>query len=415
MNEATIPVSAAPSVVAEPATKPAEQSGVAYRILASISVSHMLNDMMQSILIAIYPLLQGSFNLSFAQVGSITLTYQFASSILQPLIGHFTDKRPKPYSLCIGMGSTFCGLILLSMAWNFPSVLVAALLIGMGSSVFHPESSRVARLASGGRHGLAQSIFQVGGNTGSSLGPLLAALIIVPHGQSSVAWFSLAALLAMFILFHVGRWYAANMTGVRGRATLSKVETGLTHKQVKGALAVLMILIFSKFFYLSSLTSYLTFYLIHHFGVSIQNSQYCLFVFLFGVALGTIAGGPIGDHIGRKRVILSSILGAAPFALMLPFASLTWTIVLVFIIGVILASAFPAILVYAQELMPGKIGTVSGLFFGFAFGMAGVGAAALGSLADMTSIEFVYQVSAFLPLLGVAAFLLPNDEERYRG
>jgi FSR family fosmidomycin resistance protein-like MFS transporter len=213
----------------------------------------------------------------------------------------------------------------------------------------------------------------------------------------------------------VGRWYAANMTGIRGRATLSKVETGLTHKQVKGALAVLMVLIFSKFFYLSSLTSYLTFYLIHHFGVSIQNSQYCLFVFLFGVALGTIAGGPIGDHIGRKRVILSSILGAAPFALMLPFASLTWTIVLVFIIGIILASAFPAILVYAQELMPGKIGTVSGLFFGFAFGMAGVGAAALGSLADMTSIEFVYQVSAFLPLLGVAAFLLPNDEERYRG
>ncbi|MGP1614184.1 MAG: MFS transporter [Pollutimonas bauzanensis] len=393
---------------AAPALKASRTSGVAYGVLGAISVAHLLNDMMQSVLLAIYPVLKGSFDLSFAQVGVITLAFQFSSSLLQPLIGHFTDKRPKPYSLPVGMGFTLLGLLLLSQAWNFPSVVVAASLIGMGSSVFHPESSRVARMASAGQHGLAQSIFQVGGNLGSSLGPLLAALIIVPFGQGSVAWFSLAALLAMLILFQVSRWYSYHLNSVRGRSTLAKTDTGLTRRQVVRALAILLVLVFSKYFYLAGLNSYLTFYLMHRFGVSIQDAQYCLFVFLFAVALGTIVGGPVGDRIGRKRVILGSILGAAPFALMLPYANLFWTIALVFVIGIVIASAFSAILVYAQELAPGKTGTISGLFFGLAFGMAGIGAAALGALADATSIEFVYHVCAFLPLLGIAAFLLPN-------
>lgn len=407
MNEATIP--AAPPVPSKD-----KASGVAYRTLAAISVSHLLNDMMQSVLIALYPVLKGNFDLTFTQIGFITLAFQFSASLLQPLVGHFTDKRPKPYSLPIGMGFTFFGLILLSQAWNFTSIVIAASLIGMGSSVFHPESSRVARLASAGQHGLAQSIFQVGGNLGSSLGPLLAALIIVPLGQGSVAWFSLAALLAIAILYRVSRWYAYNMTGNRGHATLEKVDTGLTRRQIGGALSVLLVLVFSKYFYLASLTSYLTFYLIHRFGASIQNAQYCLFVFLFAVALGTVVGGPVGDRIGRKRVIWGSILGAAPFALLLPYVNFTWTIILVFVIGAIIASAFSAILVYAQEMVPGKTGTISGLFFGLAFGMGGIGAAALGKLADITSIEFVYHVCAFLPLLGVTAFLLPNEGKRFR-
>ncbi|NYT79262.1 MFS transporter [Alcaligenaceae bacterium] len=385
-----------------------QDTGVVYKILAAISVSHLLNDMMQSVLLALYPVLKGSFSLSFAQIGIITLAFQFSSSLLQPLIGAFTDKRPKPYSLPIGMGFTFCGLLLLSQAWNFPSVVAAAALIGMGSSVFHPESSRVARMASAGQHGLAQSIFQVGGNIGSSLGPLLAALIIVPLGQGSVAWFSLAALVAMLILMRVSHWYAANVNTVRGRSSLGRTETGLSRRQVMGALGVLLILIFSKYFYLAGLNSYLTFYLMDRFGLTIQNAQYCLFVFLFAVALGTLVGGPVGDRIGRKRVIWGSILGAAPFALALPYANLTWTIVLIFIIGLVIASAFSAILVYAQELVPGKTGMISGLFFGLAFGMAGIGAAALGNLADATSIEFVYKVCSFLPILGFAAFLLPE-------
>lgn len=389
--------------------KPNAAPGVAYGVLGAISVSHLLNDMMQSILLALYPVLKGNFDLSFAQIGVITLAFQFSASLLQPIIGHFTDKRPKPYSLPIGMGFTLLGLLLLSQAWNFGTLVMAAALIGMGSSVFHPESSRVARMASAGRHGLAQSIFQVGGNIGSSIGPLLAALIIVPLGQGSVAWFSLAALLAIMILIGVSRWYSANLTGFRGRSSLNKTENGLTRKQVMTALIVLMVLVFSKYFYLAGLNSYLTFYLMHHFGVSVQNSQYCLFVFLFAVAMGTLIGGPIGDRIGRKRVIQVSIMGAAPFALILPYANLFWTIVLIFVIGIVIASAFSAILVYAQELVPGKTGTISGMFFGLAFGMAGIGAAALGALADATSIEFVYQVCAFLPLLGIVAFLLPGD------
>ncbi|MEO6984752.1 MAG: MFS transporter, partial [Paralcaligenes sp.] len=390
MNQATAQATPAPT-------------GVVYGVLGAISVSHLLNDMMQSVLLALYPVLQGRFSLSFAEVGLITLAFQFSSSLLQPLIGFFTDKRPLPFSLPMGMGFTFIGLLLLSQAWDFSSVVAAAMLIGTGSSIFHPESSRVARMASSGHHGLAQSIFQVGGNIGSSIGPLLAALIIVPFGQRSVAWVSLAALLAMFILYHVSHWYSANLTSVRGRTSLGKVDTGLTRKQVISALSVLLLLIFSKFFYLTGLNSYFTFYLMHHFGVSIQFAQYCLFVFLVGVAVGTITGGPIGDRIGRKRIIWGSILGAAPFTLLLPFVSLFWTIVLVFIIGVIIASAFPAIIVYAQELVPGKTGTISGLFFGLAFGMAGIGAAVLGMLADATSIEFVYHVCSFLPLLGIAA------------
>ncbi|NYT61755.1 MFS transporter [Alcaligenaceae bacterium] len=408
MNEASLPATTSP------ASEKSQKSGVAYPVLTAISVSHLLNDMMQSVLIALYPVLKGSFDLSFTQIGFITLAFQFSASLLQPMIGHFTDKRPKPYSLPIGMGFTFFGLILLSQAWNFTSILIAAVLIGMGSSVFHPESSRVARLASAGQHGLAQSIFQVGGNLGSSLGPLLAALIIVPLGQGSVAWFSVAALLAIAILYRVSQWYANNLTSSRGHATLAKVDTGLTRRQISGALSVLLILVFSKYFYLVSLTSYLTFYLMHRFGTSIQNAQYCLFIFLFAVALGTMIGGPVGDRIGRKRVIWGSILGAAPFALLLPYVNFTWTIILVFIIGIIIASAFSAILVYAQELVPGKTGTISGLFFGLAFGMAGIGAAALGKLADITSIEFVYYVCAFLPLLGITAFFLPNEGKRFR-
>jgi FSR family fosmidomycin resistance protein-like MFS transporter len=398
--------------VATPAIQAPKAPGVAYRVLGAISVAHLLNDMMQSVLLALYPVLQGNFSLSFAQVGVITLAFQFSSSLLQPLIGAFTDKRPLPYSLPTGMGFTMSGLILLSQAWDFPSVVAAAMLIGTGSSVFHPESSRVARMASSGHHGLAQSIFQVGGNLGSSIGPLLAALFIVPFGQKGVVWISLAALLGMVILYRVSRWYSFNLTSVRGRSSLRKTDTGLTRSQVVAAFTLLMVLVFSKFLYLSSLNSYFTFYLMHHFGLTIQNAQYCLFVFLLGVAVGTISGGPVGDRIGRKRIILGSILGAAPFTLILPFANLYWTVALVFVIGVVIASAFPAIIVYAQELAPGRTGAVSGMFFGFAFGIAGIGAAALGMLADKTSIEFVYQVCAFLPLLGIVAFLLPDMRNR---
>ncbi|NYT38626.1 MFS transporter [Allopusillimonas soli] len=400
-----------------PATPAAaeKKEGVAYKVLGAISFTHLLNDMMQSVLLALYPVLKGNLSLSFAQIGVITLAFQFSASLLQPAIGAFTDKRPKPYSLPIGMGFTFLGLLLLSQAWSFASVVMAAALIGMGSSVFHPESSRVARLASAGQHGLAQSIFQVGGNLGSSLGPLLAALIIVPLGQGSVAWFSLAALTGMLVLLRVSRWYSFHLTSVRGRKSLSRIETGLSRRQVGIALSLLLVLVFSKYFYLAGLNSYLTFYLMHRFDISIQNAQYCLFVFLFAVAVGTVVGGPVGDRIGRKRVIWGSILGAAPFALILPYANLPWTIVLVFVIGLVIASAFSAILVYAQELVPGKTGTISGLFFGLAFGMGGIGAAALGNLADATSIEFVYKICSFLPLLGIVAFLLPERKRAVRG
>lgn len=384
----------------------------AFSILAAISVSHLLNDMIQSLILAIYPLLQNEFSLSFTQIGMITLTYQITASLLQPLIGYYTDKHPQPYSLPIGMGFTLSGLLLLSVAQTFPLVLLAAALVGTGSSVFHPESSRVARMASGGRHGLAQSVFQVGGNFGSSLGPLLAALIIAPYGKGNVAWFSLAALLGIVVLLQISKWYRQQQQIIKKRGPVPNNVTVLPRKTVALSMGILLVLVFSKYFYLTSLSSYYTFYLIHKFGVSIQNAQIHLFVFLFAVAAGTIIGGPIGDKIGRKYVIWASILGVAPFTLMLPHANLMWTSILSVIIGVILASAFSAILVFAQELIPGKVGMVSGLFFGLAFGMGGIGAAVLGYVADRTSIELVYQICAFLPLLGILTAFLPNLEQK---
>lgn len=403
-------IAAAAAVPADATPAPADPS-TAFKVLGAISVAHLMNDMIQSILLAIYPMLKDSFSLSFAQIGMITLVYQLAASLLQPFIGFYTDRHPKPYSLPVGMGFTLVGLLILSVAPSFGWLLVAAVLVGTGSSVFHPESSRVARMASGGRHGLAQSLFQVGGNVGSALGPLLAALFIIPHGQRSVAWFSLAALFGMVVLVGIGRWYSANRVRLKPRGRRDGAGNGLTQKQVLGALAVLGVLVFSKYFYLASLNSYFTFYLIDKFGLSVREAQLYLFLFLAAVAVGTVVGGPIGDRVGRKIVIWVSILGVAPFTLMLPYANLFWTGALVVVIGMVLASAFSAIVVYAQELVPGKVGMIAGLFFGFAFGMGGVGAAALGKLADATSIGYVYQVCAYLPLLGVVAILLPKVEK----
>jgi len=390
-----------------PASEPTQ-----FAVLGGISFAHMLNDMIQSLILAIYPLLKGTFHLSFAQVGLITLTFQLTASLLQPLVGMVTDRRPLPYSLPVGMTFTLCGLLLLAVAPSFPVLLLAVGLVGTGSSVFHPESSRVARMASGGRHGLAQSLFQVGGNTGSSLGPLLAAWIIVPHGRGSVAWFSLAALLAIVVLLQVGRWYSRHHVARSLSVSRHLTVVSLSRNQVIAALAILGLLIFSKYFYLASLSSYYTFYLIHKFGLSVQSAQVHLFVFLFAVAAGSLIGGPVGDRIGRKWVIWVSILGVAPFTLLLPHANLMWTGVLTVVIGLILASAFSAILVYAQELIPGRVGMISGLFFGFAFGMGGIGAAVLGGLADTHGIEYVYQLCAYLPLMGLITVFLPNIEKR---
>jgi FSR family fosmidomycin resistance protein-like MFS transporter len=386
-------------------------AGIAQRatmpVLIALSVTHLLNDMIQSLILAIYPMFKSEFALSFGQIGLITLTYQITASLLQPLVGLYTDKHPKPWSLPVGMGFTLSGLLLMSVAGNFGTLLVAAALVGCGSSVFHPESSRVARMASGGKHGLAQSLFQVGGNAGSSLGPLLAALIVIPHGQKSIAWFSAAALVAIVVLANIGRWYKrhpATKKGARAHAAHATLPRG----KVLTAMSVLVLLVFSKYFYMASITSYFTFYLISRFGLSVQAAQVHLFVFLAAVAAGTIIGGPVGDRIGRKVVIWVSILGVAPFTLLLPYANLFWTGVLTVVIGLVLASAFSAILVYAQELIPGKVGMVAGLFFGFAFGMGGVGAAVLGHLADTTSIDYVYKLCSFLPLIGVLAVLLPR-------
>jgi len=384
-----------------------QKARTAFGILGAISLSHLLNDMIQSLILALYPLLQSEFSLSFVQIGMITLTFQVTSSLLQPVVGYYTDKYPMPWSLPIGMCFTLCGLVILAMAGSFPMVLLAAGLVGTGSSVFHPESSRVARMASGGRHGLAQSLFQVGGNFGSSLGPLLAALIIAPYGKGNVGWFVLAALLAIIVLLQISRWYAAQHRMTKGKTT-APVANPLPRKKVIQAVSVLLVLIFSKYFYMASISSYYTFYLMHKFGLSVQNAQFHLFAFLFAVAAGTVIGGPVGDKIGRKYVIWGSILGVAPFTLFLPYVSLEWTGILTVIIGFILASAFSAILVYAQELMPGRIGMVSGLFFGFAFGMGGLGAAVLGLVADHTSIELVYKICAFLPLLGILTIFLPD-------
>jgi FSR family fosmidomycin resistance protein-like MFS transporter len=391
--------------------------GTLFAILGAVSFSHLLNDMMQSLLPAIYPMLKGSFNLSFTQVGLITLIFQLTASLLQPAVGLYTDHRSTPFSLAIGMGSTLCGLLLLAVASSFVMLLLAAGLMGLGSSVFHPEASRVARLASGGRHGLAQSVFQVGGNLGSSLGPLLAAFIVVPRGQSSIAWFSLAAILAIAVLFNVGRWYRNHLADAkaRPRARLSQPLPTLSRRKVGFSLAILVLLIFSKFFYMASLQSYYTFYLIDRFSVSVQSAQIHLFLFLAAAAIGTLVGGPLGDRFGRKYIIWFSILGVFPFTMMLPYAGLFWTGVLSVVIGLILSSAFSAILVFAQELVPGKVGTIAGLFFGFAFGMGGLGAALLGQLADQTSIEFVYRLCAYLPLIGLLTFFLPHIEGRRRG
>jgi FSR family fosmidomycin resistance protein-like MFS transporter len=398
---------AAPSTAA-PA--PAAAKRTAFGVLGAISASHLINDMMQSLILAIYPILKGEFALSFAQIGLITLTYQLTASLFQPLVGAFTDRRPTPYSLPVGMGFTLTGLLVLGFAPSFGVVLLAAALIGTGSAIFHPESSRVARMASGGQHGLAQSLFQVGGNTGSALGPLVAAAVIVPFGQKSVAWFALIALVGIGLLTQVSHWYARHHAAARA-ARKAVVQT-LSRKRVIATVGVLLVLIFSKYFYIAGLSSFYTFYVIEKFGLSVQSAQLHLFFFLFASALGTLVGGPLGDRIGRKPVIWVSILGVAPFALILPYADLFWTTTLTILIGLVLSSAFSAILVYAQELIPGKVGMVSGLFFGFAFGMGGLGAAVLGLLADRTSIDFVYQVCAFLPLLGVVAALLPNIEQR---
>ena len=400
---------AASGTPAAPAAQPAAKvQRTVYSVLGAISFSHLLNDMIQSLILAIYPMLKDNFSLSFGQIGLITLTYQITASLLQPLIGSYTDKHPKPYSLPVGMGFTLSGLLLMSVAPSFVVLLVAAALVGCGSSVFHPESSRVARMASGGRHGLAQSLFQVGGNAGSSLGPLLAALIVIPHGQRSIAWFSVAALVAIVVLTQIGRWYKQHPSVKKVRSQVAHAT--LSRNQIMLAMGVLVLLVFSKYFYLASINSYFTFYLIDRFHLSVQAAQIHLFVFLAAVAAGTVIGGPIGDRIGRKYVIWVSILGVAPFTLLLPYANLFWTGVLTVIIGVVLASAFSAILVYAQELIPGKVGMIAGLFFGFAFGLGGIGAAVLGQLADATSIAFVYKVCSFLPLIGVLTVLLPDVE-----
>jgi MFS transporter, FSR family, fosmidomycin resistance protein len=387
----------------------AEKKGVntAFAILVALSISHLLNDTIQSLIAAVYPVLKESYALTFTQIGLITLAFQFTASLLQPLVGMYTDRRPLPFSLTIGMGVSLVGVLLLSVANNFHAILIAAALVGVGSAIFHPESSRMARLASGGRHGLAQSLFQVGGNGGSALGPLLAAFIVVPWGQRSLAWFSVAAVAAMVILFRVGLWYRAHLAE---RVAMRVVNTPspVSRWQAVFAVSILLCLIFSKYFYLTSLTSYYTLYLIDTFGVSVQGAQLRLFVFLGAVAAGTFFGGPVGDRIGFKAVIWGSILGVLPFTLALPYVNLFWTTVLTVPIGLILASAFSAIMVYAQELLPSRVGMVAGLFFGFAFGMGGVGAAVLGWLADQTSIVYVYKVCAFLPLIGLLTALLPN-------
>lgn len=385
----------------------AAKGGTSFAVLMAISFSHLLNDVVQSLLPAIYPLLKTALDLDFGQIGLITLTFQMTASLLQPVIGFYTDRKPHPYSLPIGMAFSLLGLLLLSVSSTFPILLVAAALIGTGSAVFHPEASRVARLASGGRHGLAQSIFQVGGSTGQALGPLLAAFIVLPRGQASISWFSAAALLAMCVLFGVGRWYA-RIPARPPKPPTTEGASPSTAQRVWLSIAILVALVFSKNFYTAGLTSYYTFYLIDRFHLSVPDAQFFLFLFLGSVAAGTLFGGPIGDRLGRKYVIWLSVLGVLPFSMALPYADLFWTGVFTVVIGLVLASSGPAIIVYAQELVPGKTGTIAGLFFGLSFGIGGVGAAVLGHLADVTSIGFVYQLCSFLPALGLLAAFLPK-------
>lgn len=391
---------------------PARQQQTVMSILVGLSASHMLNDTLQALLPALYPMLKSAYALSFWQIGLITLTNQVTSSLLQPLVGFYTDRHPKPYSLAIGMGFTLVGLLLLSTASTYPLLLLAAATVGIGSSIFHPESSRLARVASGGKHGLAQSLFQTGGNLGSSLGPLLAAFVVLPRGQGSVAWFSLVALGTIVLLARIGRWYE-RIGMPRPLSRRPEGHVAPTRAHVTRTLVILFVLVFSKYIYTTSIVTFYMFFLIQRFGVSEHSAQLHLFAFLGAMAAGTFMGGPIGDRVGRKPVILTSILGVLPFTMMLPYANLFWTTVLSVVIGLILSSAFSAILVYAQELVPHRVGLVSGLFFGFAFGVGGLGAAALGVLADQTSITFVYEVCAFLPAFGLLALWLPNARSHY--
>jgi FSR family fosmidomycin resistance protein-like MFS transporter len=402
-NSALISDDAAPATTA--------RAGTALGVLAAVSSSHFLNDLIQSLLPSIYPILKSNYALDFGQIGLLTFTYQLTASLLQPLVGAYTDRRPLPYSLPFGMGFTLCGLLLLSQAGSFPMLLLAAALIGTGSSIFHPESSRIARLASGGRHGFAQSFFQVGGNAGSALGPLLAAFLILPHGQGALAWVSVLALVGIVLLTRVGMWYARRAKPKAARVVVAAAT--LPKRQVIIAVGVLLALIFSKYFYLISLSNYYTFYLIEKFHVSTQSAQIHLFYFLGAVALGTLVGGPIGDKVGRKWVIWVSILGVLPFSLLLPHVDLFWTALITVVIGLILSSAFSAILVYATELLPGNVGMIAGMFFGFAFGMGGIAAAVLGEVADHKGIEYVYQICAWLPAIGLLTAFLPDLHKRH--
>ena len=387
--------------------------GTVYSILIICGISHFLNDLIQSIIPSIYPIIKDKFDFSFAQIGIITLMFQMASSILQPFTGLYADKHPRPYALSVGMCFTLIGLLMLAFSENYLLILLSVSIVGLGSSVFHPTASRVAQLASGGRKSLAQSIFQVGGNGGSAIGPLLAALIILPFGQHAISWFALAALLAALIMIRLGAWYKARLVYVMTHPQKNVTLSNDISKRAKyGALFILVLLIFSKYFYTSCITSYFTFFLIDKFGISVQASQLCLFVFLAAFAIGTVAGGMLGDKFGRKYVIWFSILGAAPFALIMPFANLFWTLVCTFLSGLIIASAFSSIVVYATDLMPDKVGLIAGIFFGLMFGLGGLGSAFFGWLADKTSIEFIFQVSAFLPLLGIIAGFLPNTQKK---
>lgn len=391
---------------------PTMTKGTVYSMLVICGISHFLNDMIQSIIPSIYPILKANFDFSFAQIGLITLVFQMTSSILQPFTGLYADRHPRPYALSVGMCFTLTGLLLLAFANNYLAILIAVSIVGFGSSVFHPTASRVTQMASGGKKSLAQSIFQVGGNGGSALGPLLAAIIILPYGQHSISWFALAALLAALIMIRLGAWYKARLKYiVKHPQKTPELNTNISKRAKYGALAILILLVFSKYFYTSCITSYFTFFLIDKFGVSVRASQLFLFVFLAAFAIGTVAGGMLGDRFGRKYVIWFSILGAAPFALAMPYVGLTWTIVCCFLSGLIIASAFSSIVVYATDLMPDKVGMIAGVFFGLMFGLGGLGSAFFGWLADKTSIEFIFQVSAFLPLLGIIAGLLPNTQK----
>ena len=388
---------------------PHVKEGTAYSILFIMGFCHLLNDMIQSVIPAMYPMLKDNFNFTFTQIGTITFVFQLASSIFQPFVGRYADRHPQPYSLSMGMCFTLMGLLLLAFAPNFHTILLAVTIIGCGSSIFHPEASRVTQFASGGKKSLAQSIFQVGGNGGSSIGPLLTALIIVPYGQHAVSWFALAALLASLLLFRVGYWYSLTLTQRNITQHIHQsISVQLSARRIRTALIILVVMIFSKYFFISCMTSYFTFFLIERFGITVQQSQLCLFAFLAALAIGTLVGGFLGDRYGRKYVILFSILGAAPFTLLLPYLTIYWTVALAIVSGLIIASAFSAILVYATDLKPDKIGMISGIFFGLMFGLGGIGSAFFGWLADKTNIEFIFQISTLLPLLGIIAAFLPN-------